>query len=123
MNSKFDEILNLEEILRQAMLSSDVEKLDQLLADDLIFTNHAGQRQDKQADLDAHRSGLLKLTKLDPSRQVVKIYGDTAIVAVQLAVEGAADGAKFGGSFCFTRVWGKQKGRWVILAAHSSMLS
>ncbi|MDK1044873.1 MAG: nuclear transport factor 2 family protein [Anaerolineales bacterium] len=36
-------ILKYEERLRKAMLRSDVSALDQLLAPELIFTNHLGQ--------------------------------------------------------------------------------
>ena len=35
-------IETLEEKLRQAMLNGDVQVLDELIADDLIFTMHTG---------------------------------------------------------------------------------
>jgi len=37
------EIIHSEARLRQAMLRSDLNVLDELLAPDLIFTNHLGQ--------------------------------------------------------------------------------
>jgi hypothetical protein len=37
------QILNAEDKLRTAMLSSDVNALDELLAPELVFTNHLGQ--------------------------------------------------------------------------------
>ncbi len=48
------QILEAEEQLRQAMLASDVNALDDLLSPELIFTNHLGQVMGKQDDLAAH---------------------------------------------------------------------
>jgi ketosteroid isomerase-like protein len=121
--SQATEIVRLEETLRQAMLASDVEQLDRLIADDLIFTDHTGQRQTKHSDLAAHRSGLLKLKQLDPLDRVVRSYGETAVVAVRLAVKGAFDGAEFSNVLCFTRVWVKRGKLWIIVAVHSSAVS
>jgi hypothetical protein len=56
MNSK---ILELEERLRFAMCNSDIDELDNLLADNLIFTNHLGQVVSKTEDLESHRKRIL----------------------------------------------------------------
>ena len=48
-------IQQCEERLRSAMLRSDVEALDVLLANDLIFIDHQGRRIEKAQDLEAHR--------------------------------------------------------------------
>lgn len=37
------QIVEMEDRLRQAMLRSDVSVLDELIASELIFTNHFGQ--------------------------------------------------------------------------------
>jgi hypothetical protein len=66
------QILDAEDRLRAAMLSSDVVALDTLLATDLIFTNHLGQLLGKENDLAAYRSGVLKVTELRSSEQHVR---------------------------------------------------
>lgn len=58
------QILQAEERLRLAMLNSDVNTLNELLAPELIFTNHLGQVLGKQDDLNAHQSGTLKIQVL-----------------------------------------------------------
>ena len=45
------QIIKAEERLRQAMLTSDVSVLDELLAPDIIITNHLGQLLTKNDDL------------------------------------------------------------------------
>lgn len=59
------QIIACEERLRKAMLSSNVEVLNELIADDLLFVNQSGQIISKEADIEVHRSGNLKITKID----------------------------------------------------------
>ena len=66
-------IVALEEQLETAMLNSDVAVLDHLLADDLIFTSHLGQIMSKQDDLEAHKSGFVKINSIDQSEQHIKM--------------------------------------------------
>ena len=67
------QILAAEEQLRIAMLNSDLRALDELLAPEMIFTNHLGQLLGKKDDLGAYQSGLLQVKELTPSeRQIQK---------------------------------------------------
>src|SRR3982750_4193895 len=49
-----DEIVALEARLRDAQLSADVEVLDKLIHEDLLFTGPDGQLATKAQDLEAH---------------------------------------------------------------------
>jgi ketosteroid isomerase-like protein len=113
----------LEKVLREAMLASDVARLDEMIADDLIFTNHLGQLQTKASDLDAHRSGALRLTQLTPLEQVSRIFGDAAVVAVRMAVRGELSGEEFESNFRFTRTWANQDGTWKVIGLHAAVLA
>jgi hypothetical protein len=55
------------------MLSSNVELLDELIADDLIFVNQFGQIFSKQMDIEAHRSGNLKITGIEVLDQRIRL--------------------------------------------------
>ena len=55
------QIMEAEERLRQAMLHSDVDTLDELIAPELYFTDHFGRVVRKEDDLAIHRSGVLQL--------------------------------------------------------------
>ncbi len=61
------QIVEAEKHLRIAMLQSDINALDELLAPELIFTNHLGQRLTKKDDLTAHQTGTLEIEVLEPS--------------------------------------------------------
>lgn len=125
MNKDFKlEIEGAEEQLRQAMLNSDLESLDKLLAPDLVFTNHLGQCLDKDADLSAHKSGALTISRLEPSEQQVKfIATDVAVVSVRMQIVGQYAGQPAGGDFRFTRVWKRSSdGTFQVAAAHASII-
>ncbi len=116
-------ILEAEEQLRLAILNSDVNALNQLLAPELIFTNHLGQVLSKEDDLLAHRSGIVKVNILTPSEQYIQIRGDIAIVSVRMHLVGSYDGITSDNDFRFTRIWTlSSTNTWQVIAAHSSIV-
>ena len=118
------QIVEVEDQLRTAMLSSDVAALDELLAPDLIFTNHLGQLLGKNDDLAAYRSGVLKIAELEPSEQHLRVLDEVAVVSVRMQVSGTYEGAPANGDFRFTRVWARsQQEIWQIVAAHSVLIA
>ncbi len=118
------EIVEAEERLRTAMLRSDLEMLDELLAPELIFTNHFGHVLGKEDDLAAHRSGLLRVKELEPSERVVLLLGDVAVVSVRMLLVGTYDGNAANGDFRFTRVWALSPAKTLrVVAAHAGIAS
>ena len=118
------QIIESEERLRLAMLRSDVNALNELLAPELIFTNHLGQVLTKQDDLVAHQSGTLKVKVLTPSEQHIQLIGDVALVSVRAHIVGSYAGATSEADFRFTRVWTlSSNGTWQVVAAHSSVVT
>jgi ketosteroid isomerase-like protein len=118
------QIVDAEERLRTAMLNSDVTALDELLAPELIFTNHLGHLLGKENDLAAHRSGMLKVKELKPSEQHVRVAGDVAIVSVRMQLSGTYDGNPANGDFRFTRVWALSPHKtWRVVAAHAGIVA
>lgn len=126
MNKNLEaQIVDAEERLRLAMLASDVNALDELLAPDLVFTNHLGQRLDKEADISAHQSGALTLSVLEPSDQQIRfVGGNVAIVSVRVQISGKYAGQPAGGNFRFTRVWAQSPDNtWRVAAAHAGVIA
>lgn len=118
------QIIESEERLRLAMLRSDANALNELLAPELIFTNHLGQVLTKQDDLVAHQSGTLKVKVLTPSEQHIQLIGDVALVSVRAHIVGSYAGATSEADFRFTRVWTlSSNGTWQVVAAHSSVVA
>lgn len=115
------EIETAEAALRQAMMASDVSTLEQLLSDDLVFTNHLGQRMSKQDDLAAHRSGKMAINHLELFDQHIKMLGTIAVVNVAARIVGTFAGTPFEETLRFTRVWqAMAPGTWQVIAAHAT---
>lgn len=123
-NSIESQIIKAEERLRLAMLNSDVNTLDELLAPEVIFTNHLGQVLGKQDDLDAHQSGTLKIKVLTSFDRHIQLIGNVVIVTVRVHLAGSYAGITSEHDLRFTRVWTlSSNGTWQIVAAHSSVVT
>ncbi len=113
-------IENLEEKLRYTMLTSDVAVLDELIADDLVWTMHTGKVVNKQFDLEAHRSGMFRFTSLDISDRQIHNYGDCVVVTLKAELAGTYNSQAFSETYRFTRVWVQRQNRWQVVAGHGS---
>lgn len=109
------EIRQHEEALRVAMLTSDVEALDSLIADDLIFVGPAGEIFSKQDDLALHRSRRQKLTSAEWRSIEISLRDQAAVTSVTAALAGTFDGAAFSGHFRYCRLWVKTATGWQVL--------
>lgn len=119
------QIIEIEEKLRSAMLTSDVTTLDKLLASDLIFINHLGHLISKEDDLNAHRCGLIKIDQLDVSEQTIRVHKDTATVTARTRIKGEFQGHLANIDLRFTRVWVKEpiNVNWQVSVAHSCLVT
>jgi len=118
-----NEIIEAEESLKLAMISSDIEALNQLLSNDLVFTNHMGQLLSKSDDITAHKQGDFKISTLSLSEQIIKAVGKVVIVSAHAKIVGSYKGELTSGNFRFTRVWEKFDSKWQVLAGHASTVA
>ena len=123
-NSIIIQIREAEKQLQTAMLQGNAEALEQLLTDDLIFTNHLGRVMTKADDLAAHRSQSFRIDKIDLSEENIRLAGDCAIVSVRAKINGTFAGQPADGDFRFTRVWHRAaEKRWLLVAGHSCLIT
>jgi ketosteroid isomerase-like protein len=117
------EIAAVEAELRQAQLTADVHALDRLIDEDLLFTGPTGELATKSQDLDAHRSGALRITSHEPEEMRIRWIGDdVAVVALRTRLRGEVAGEPFAGTWRYTRMWARVHGRWRIVAGHVSQV-
>lgn len=112
------DIEELEERLRRAMLSADVAELDRLVSGRLLFVTPNGATIGKEADLDAHRSGLIRLSALIPLERRIEHFGVMAVVNVEMEMAGIFSGEYFCGRFRYTRVWHQEGLEMKVVAGH-----
>ena len=123
MTDQDPEIVALEGELRRAQLAADVDVLDRLIDDDLLFTGPGGDLATKADDLAAHGSGVVRFRAHEPEEmRIQKVGADVAVVALRTRLVVDVHGATHRGTFRYTRVWQRRDGRWRIVAGHVSQV-
>ena len=100
-----EEIITIENQLIEAIKTSDVNSLDRMLHDDLLFIAPNGQTVTKEIDLASHRSGQMEVEQLIANFENVKVMGDNAVVIVVYNTKGKMLGTLIEGQFRYIRVW------------------
>ncbi|WP_229714107.1 nuclear transport factor 2 family protein [Saccharibacillus endophyticus] len=95
--------------LREAMLTGDVESLDALVADDLVFLSHPGRIVTKEMDIGAYRSGL-KMERIEFLDQQIK-FAENAAVTVTRADITVVGGEAIKDALWYTRFWKACEGK------------
>jgi ketosteroid isomerase-like protein len=117
-----EEIKVLEEARNQAVLHGDVAALDRMTSDDYTFITLRGELRTKSDILRGFSSGSFKYESRQISNLNVRVYGDTAVVTGRSIQKGVENGKDYSGAYWFTRVYVKQKGRWVTVALQTTLI-
>ncbi|WP_277011816.1 nuclear transport factor 2 family protein [Flavobacterium lindanitolerans] len=109
-------ILEIENQLREAMKKSDVEILEQLLHDDLLFVLPSGEVITKKTDLETHKSGNLVLEEITSSIDSIKQIDENVVVTLSSKLKGKMLEQNFEGNFRYLRVWKMFDGQLKVIA-------
>ena len=120
------EVAATEAAFHQAMLASDLKKLESLTDPSFIWTQRTGEQMTRQQLLDDLGSGRLKYATLNTNNVVVSVYGDMGIVrgvsprqrSSIPASPGSGDASRFNAFYTLTFVY--KDGAWKAVAMHSS---
>ena len=99
------EVLETEKQLLEAMKKSDVEILNELLHDDLLFVLPTGEVITKEMDLETHKSGNLVLEEITSSIHSIKLIDENVVVTLSSRLKGKMLEQNFEGNFRYIRVW------------------
>ncbi|PSB19046.1 DUF4440 domain-containing protein [filamentous cyanobacterium CCP1] len=110
------QIIASEKNLLEAMKTSNVELLDELLHDDLLCNSPTGETVTKAVDLNNYRSGNIHLHTVESSDQILSAIGDTVVVAVTVEIKGNYLGQELDGKFRYLRVWKQFEKGWQVIA-------
>ena len=119
------EVAATEAAFHQAVLASDVKKLESLLDESFIWTHRAGEQMTRRQLLDELESGELKYSKLETNSVTVSVYGDTAVVRGvsprqrgSIPGEASDDAGPF--TIFYTLTFINKGSGWKAVAMHSS---
>lgn len=122
LSSTRSQIIECEKVLLIAMQYGNLEKLDQLIHNDLMFVIPSGQVITKAMDLQAYRSKSMVLTSITASEQSISIFEDTATVTTTIDMKGAYLGQALDGKYKYLRIWMRFGSSWKIVAGSSTPL-
>lgn len=114
-----DSIIKMEKSLLEAMKSCDVQKLDELLHEELRFTIPNGDTITKTIDLETYRSGNMKIVDLKSSNQEINMIDDCAVVSVRIEMKGFYFNFPLDGIYKIIRVWKLLDEQWKVIAGSS----
>ena len=99
------QIIEAENRLLKAMKNGDIDILDELLHDKLLFVVPGGQTITKQMDLEGIKSGNMKIHSITTSDQQISIIDDNAIVSVVINLKANYLGQEMDEDLKYIRIW------------------
>lgn len=116
-----EQILEAEHQLTEAMRHNNVQLLDALLHEDLLFITPDGNTVTKEQDLEAHRSGDILITEIRTETEQISIVKNTVVVITLAGLKGKSKDLHFEGKFRYLRVW-KHFDSWKVIAGSAIQL-
>jgi ketosteroid isomerase-like protein len=112
--SDLDTLLALNRDYVHSVQTSDVQRFEELLADDFLCSNPDGSLVDRERFLE--QTALpVTIAHLEAHDVNVRLMGDIAIIHARTTYTGP-DGCPRSGRY--TDVWARRQGRWLAVSAH-----
>ncbi|RXR24729.1 nuclear transport factor 2 family protein [Oerskovia turbata] len=110
-------LLAAEHALQAAQRAGDVDALDTLLHPRCVGVGPDGSVFSKDDDLESHRSGALRITRLEEESLDVREDAVSGVTRLVAAVEAIQGGVAVSARLVYTRLWTRRDERWLVLAA------
>lgn len=111
-----DAVLAADDARLQALIAGDVDALERVLSDDLVFVHANGRQDDKHGYLAYCRSGHVRYRAIARREPAVKITSGIAVLCAAADIEVTMDGAQRSATARYMSVWTKSAGGWKLLA-------
>jgi ketosteroid isomerase-like protein len=107
-----------------ALATSDVERVDQLLAQDFLIVDViSGRVVDRAAFIAALRDRLLAFERVDLVERRTRHYGETAVIVGRTEMAGSLDAARFAVASRYTHVLVRERdGRWRLVSGQGTRI-
>jgi ketosteroid isomerase-like protein len=109
-----DTLLDLNRDYISSVQNSDVQRFDEILAEDFLCSNPDGSLVERSAFLE-QTARPVTISNLEARDVNVRLMGDFAIIHARTSYT-TADGRQAYGRY--TDVWARRDGRWLCVSAH-----
>lgn len=111
-----EQIIECEKKLLEAMKTGNIKTLDELLHDGLIFNIPTGETITKTMDIENYKSGIMLVTEILATDQIIKSVDDVSIVSVTIYLKAKYNNHLIDGKFRYLRVWKLFNDSWKVIA-------
>jgi len=115
-------IIDLDKKRMTAMAQKDIKTLNELIADDLIYTHSSARLDTKQSLIGNMESGSTVYTSVVPSDVKAQDLGDTVVLTGSCRISVNAGGRPNSFGVRFTDVYANKGGRWQMVTWQSTRL-
>lgn len=118
------QIRQLEKRRFDAQMTKDGKTLNEILADDLVYTHSNGNQDGKASYVESIVSGKAVYQNIEVTGDTVRFYGpNTAIVTGRMKTSVVANGQATPLTLRYTDVYLKRNGQWQMVAWQSARLA
>ena len=120
MTANGDMIIALDRERMQAMADKNVDRLNELLCKDLVYTHSSARLDTKESLIGAMESGATVYNSVEPSDVAAQDLGDAVVLTGAAKITVAANGNPNSFGVRFTDVYHNQDGSWRMVAWQST---
>jgi ketosteroid isomerase-like protein len=117
-----ESVKQVEQVIGDAMLAVDIDKLNQIYADDWAAIASSGKIVTKEKILGDFKSGKEKLLSFELGPIDVQGLGDVAVAHGTVTEERIRDGKHVGGHGIYMDLLKKRAGKWVVVRSAGEMV-
>jgi ketosteroid isomerase-like protein len=115
-----DMVIELDKKRMTAMAQKDIATLNELIADDLIYTHSSARLDTKQSLIGNMESGSTVYTSVVPSDVQAQDLGDTVVLTGSCKISVNAGGRANSFGVRFTDVYARRNGKWQMVTWQST---
>lgn len=117
------QIIECEKRLLEALKTSNINILGELLHDNLIFNIPTGETITKVMDIENYRVGIFKISEIIATDYVIKSIDDITTVALTIFLKAEYESQIVEGKFKYLRVWKLVENSWKVIAGSGFQIS
>jgi ketosteroid isomerase-like protein len=117
-----EEVRALEAARNDAIVRGDAATLERMTSDDYTFITLRGELRTKAEIVKGFATGAFKYESREISDLNIRVYGNAAVVTGRSTQKGTENGKDYSGDYWFTRVYVREKGRWLTVALQTTLI-
>jgi ketosteroid isomerase-like protein len=108
--------------MSKANLAADLKTVDRMMADDWVGIDFLGRTITKAQSIENLKTGAATTQSIELGAIKVRVFGDTAVVAVSDTEKSTYNGKDSSGKYVWTDIYANRNGKWQCVASQSTKI-